>query len=139
MVLVKLIYCSQMTHGRDIAEIQKILKSSRENNPEREITGLLLWGSTYFLQTIEGRRTQVNELFHKIYHDKRHKNVILLSYSDIQERLFSEWSMAYASTSGLDETVLDLFPNKDKFDPYLLSASEASTIMQQIAKVRCHE
>ena len=47
MQLVRLVYCSSMAPECDIEDIESILAASRENNPTREITGLLFWGSAY--------------------------------------------------------------------------------------------
>ncbi|WP_232280820.1 BLUF domain-containing protein [Vibrio sp. 16] len=76
-----------------------ILKSysayPKKNNASVGVTGLLLFSQDYFLQCLEGSRSQVNAIYQHILNDRRHKKVILLEYTEVAEREFGEWSMGY--------------------------------------------
>lgn len=66
----QLVYVSFAKDTANIqTELESILAVSRRNNPAREITGLLLYRSGVFIQTLVER--------------------------DIEERMFPDWSMGY--------------------------------------------
>jgi hypothetical protein len=77
-------------------EIGKILEVARKNNLQREITGALLYSGGYFCQVIEGTEEALEELFEIIQMDGRHSNVTVLHFEVIEERNFTDWSMALA-------------------------------------------
>lgn len=77
-------------------EIGKILEVARKNNLQREITGALLYSGGYFCQVIEGTEEALEELFEIIQMDGRHSNVTVLHFEVIEERSFTDWSMALA-------------------------------------------
>ena len=54
MILVRLIYTSTVTEDFVPAEIDHILKTARANNKNRNVTGLLCFNNTFFLQCLEG-------------------------------------------------------------------------------------
>lgn len=92
-MLSHLIYLSTRTAQCTDAEIEKILDASRRNNPGREVTGVLLYSDTQFLQYIEGDYKTLIALYDKLKEDKRHKNPILISSAPIQSRTFPSWNM----------------------------------------------
>tara|TARA_Y100001951_G_scaffold21856_1_gene16832 strand:+ start:3806 stop:4006 length:201 start_codon:yes stop_codon:yes gene_type:complete len=47
----------------------------------------------YFLQCLEGSRSNVNKIYHRILNDKRHRDPIILDYQEIEARDFSAWEM----------------------------------------------
>ena len=65
------------------------------------VTGLLCFNTTHFLQCLEGSRSAVNATYHRILNDTRHKNIIMLNYCEIFEREFENWSMGYIPYSRL--------------------------------------
>lgn len=78
------------------AEITKILASAHKNNPEKGVTGALLYSGGYFCQVIEGPEDVLEELYETIQMDDRHGDVTVLHFQPIEARGFSEWAMALA-------------------------------------------
>lgn len=89
-----LVYCSRGAVGMDEAEITKIIATAQRHNPQFGITGLLVFGSGYFFQWLEGPKDNVQSLMNIISADPRHHSVVVLSQADeIRERLFPDWAM----------------------------------------------
>ena len=84
------------------AQIKSILASATTNNLKLGITGALLYSGGYFCQVIEGEQESIEELFETIQLDNRHLQVTVLNFEKIQERDFSQWSMAFA---GIEESM----------------------------------
>lgn len=92
-MLFQLVYISYRNSHCNNKEIENILESSRRNNYNKNITGVLLYSDKKFLQVLEGERKQVNELYDFIKTDSRHRNAVLISLSPIMERTFPSWQM----------------------------------------------
>ena len=99
--LKQVIYVSERTDLSD-DNLTNIFDTSHKNNPEKGITGCLLIGSNSFLQFLEGPSSAVEELYSKITVDRRHKNVKKLHDQNIEEKLFSSWSMKFAPFHNLE-------------------------------------
>ena len=99
--LKRVIYVSEKTDSSD-ASLAQIIDSSTKNNPETGVTGCLLSGSNSFLQLLEGPRQTIDRLYVTINADSRHKNVVMLTDEDIDERLFASWSMKLAPFDDLE-------------------------------------
>lgn len=136
MTTVRIIYASQFSPGTGSHEIDDILKQSRANNPAKNISGILCYAPGVFLQCLEGPRKEVNKLYRVIAGDARHRDLTLLEYSDIRERTFGEWSMAYVRTEDLGD-MSDLVPHaREKFSPFDMTAGEAYDFVAAIARKR---
>lgn len=91
--LKSLIYRS---HCKSLANwdlVNSILASSTQNNPQNGITGVLVATETHFLQVLEGEFEALNATFERITHDTRHDTVQLISFTEIEERKFGDWTM----------------------------------------------
>lgn len=91
--------CSEAMSDISLEDIRELVDTSRKNNQQKNITGCLVYRSGYFVQLIEGYKTDVKELFHNIEDDIRHENVEVLNESPCQERFFSEWTMGFTDLS----------------------------------------
>jgi len=125
MYLVRLLYVSRLGRGTGPTQVQNIVKVSEKNNPGLGITGALCYDARYFLQYLEGPRDAINQLYRKIAADARHDSVTLLDYTDISQRQFEDWSMAYIRASDLNKSVIRKFGRSDTFDPYNMTAEQA--------------
>jgi len=132
MNLVRLIYCSRFAPGLGASELQAIVSESRKNNPARGITGVLCYGPGVFLQCLEGSREAVNDLYVRIARDPRNRDVTLLEYDDIAERVFGEWSMAYVRAEDLSDGPAGFFGDRRRFDPFALSAGAALLFVRSL-------
>lgn len=93
--LYKLIYSSTRQPTCTSEDIENILESCKRNNPGKNVTGVLLHSNHKFIQYIEGSSEEVIGLYDRIKDDKRHKNVVMLSYAPVSERVFPSWHMGY--------------------------------------------
>ncbi len=88
-----LVYVSARRQSCTQKEIDNILASCQKNNKDLDITGVLLYTETRFVQYLEGDYKQIMELYEKIKTDARHSSVVLVSLSSIPKRLFPSWQM----------------------------------------------
>jgi hypothetical protein len=107
MALITLVYVS--TKRREITEddLKNILNTARTFNPTASITGMLLYRDGFFMQALEGEEDDVKGLFQKIALDERHKNVLMIYSTSIEERTFSDWSMGFNKISDEEWQSLD--------------------------------
>ena len=100
MSLYQIVYCSKNQiagASKDVeSEIRSILAKSRENNQKAGISGALLFSGATFAQVLEGPLAAVEEIFEIIQCDARHSDVVMLRNTVTEDRIFSDWSMAYA-------------------------------------------
>ena len=125
MNLVRLVYVSRFSGRTDVEALQAILRTSRRNNPKNGLTGVLCYAPGLFLQCLEGPRMAVNEMYHRIMNDPRNKAVTLLVYTDIDERIFEKWDMAYVRTDDLTTSVIMKYSSGVAFDPYAMNGAQA--------------
>ena len=99
--LKQVIYVSEKidTSSDSLTDIYDI---SQKNNSEGGISGCLLIGSNSYLQLLEGPDSAVENLYSKIKMDSRHKKVKKLFERNIEEKLFSSWSMKFAPFNNIE-------------------------------------
>ncbi|MFO1328789.1 MAG: BLUF domain-containing protein [Rubrivivax sp.] len=133
-MLVRLMYASRATAALDQEEVHSILRQSRTHNPPLGVTGVLCVcpASRIFLQVLEGGRSAVNALYHRIAADRRHTDVELLSYEEIVERRFAGWSMGQVDMSRLNPALLLKHSEKPVLDPYALPASASMALLLEL-------
>ncbi|PTS82046.1 blue light sensor protein [Pseudomonas sp. HMWF032] len=140
MYLVRLLYVSKVVNGLGAHEIDALLQVARQHNAKVGITGMLAFNGEFFLQVLEGGRTAVNQLYQHIALDSRHEQLLLLQVSEIDERQFPEWSMAYVPITKLTRDLLLRFGVDDDFRPYQMNGSNCLGLLMglrerfQIAK-----
>ena len=91
------------------AGLSEILRVSRTNNRQRNVTGALVLYEykEWFAQVLEGSETQVQTLFDRIKKDPRHKDVEIREASAVPERLFGKWAMALVAEHGQPGLAID--------------------------------
>ncbi|WP_175416188.1 BLUF domain-containing protein [Aggregatimonas sangjinii] len=82
------------------SQIAEILEKARRNNKQKDITGCLLFYNEHFIQYLEGEQHKVMTLYDRIQQDDRHFDITLLSSTQIEEREFGSWDMAYENLFG---------------------------------------
>jgi len=92
-MLSQLIYVSKRDKTCTEEEIEKILLACKKNNQKRDITGVLLYSPTHFVQYLEGNYSEISDLYSIIKKDPRHKDAIMLGNSPIKNRSFPSWQM----------------------------------------------
>jgi len=103
-MLSQLVYVSNRKSNCTQDEIDKILASCKKNNPTMDITGVLLYSDTKFIQLVEGEAKVIMGLYDKIKKDARHSNPKMISYGAIREKAFPSWHMGTRSMTkdGID-------------------------------------
>ena len=91
--LSSIMYKSRSKDVADFDLVNSILASSTKNNSANGITGVLIATKTHFLQILEGELEALNATFQRISSDTRHDDIQLISFTEIEERKFSEWAM----------------------------------------------
>jgi hypothetical protein len=134
--MVRLIYASHMASGLGHKDLDNIMQTSRRKNETQGITGALCYSARGFLQCLEGPSDVINELYGHIIRDKRHVEVTLLEYSEIHQRSFAKWAMAYIRSDEVDSMILRKFSAEGTFDPFAMSAPQASGFLAEIAAER---
>jgi hypothetical protein len=131
-MLVRLIYASRSAEAITTDSLAAITRTSRSNNLAQGITGVLIFSDGMFLQLLEGGRDAVSALYNRIVCDKRHKEVVLLSYDEIGERRFAGWAMGQANLSRLNPGVLLKYSDRPVLDPYSMSAKATIALFDEL-------
>ena len=92
-MLSHLVYVSTRKKNCTDKEIAQILETCRKNNLARDITGVLLYSETQFVQYLEGEYQEIVTLYDHIKKDDRHQNAVMVSSCAIAERSFPSWQM----------------------------------------------
>jgi Sensors of blue-light using FAD len=99
MALHELIYVSLAESEMSTAELSALLEKAREKNTRLGITGLLVYRRREFTQILEGDKADIFALYSKICSDNRNRGHYLMWDGPIQQRSFSDWSMAFLTPS----------------------------------------
>jgi hypothetical protein len=126
---VRLLYASTVSKDFDPAQLDNILHEARKRNGRQNITGLLFFTTQHFIQCIEGSRAAINALYNDMMRDSRHHNLILLSYREIDERMFHKWQMAYIAPGEISEEILNKHSAGPGFTPEQISEDMANAML----------
>jgi hypothetical protein len=128
--LYTLSYASTETAPLGTAGLLGLLNQARAFNVEHDITGLLLHREDSFLQVIEGRKSDVLDLYERIKRDPRHQRVEILFEEPIEEREYSDWQMAFIDLDGVDVSLLPGFSN------FFAETGTPRTMLEEISRSR---
>ena len=99
-MISQLVYVSSRKQKCNDDEIKKILAACEKNNPSLNITGVLLYSDSKFIQLVEGDSKVLLALYDKIKLDDRHGNIAMISFGPIKEKSFPSWHMGSRKISG---------------------------------------
>lgn len=102
--LYRLVYTSSRSSSCDQACIDQILDASRKNNPNDDITGMLLYTEDRFIQILEGPLERIMSTYNRISKDNRHGGSVIRYCEPTEERHFHDWHMGTKSLEGVDYT-----------------------------------
>ena len=141
MTLVRLMYASRAADSVNHDALHAILRQSQRNNPTLGITGLLCCCSSgVYIQALEGGRSVVSQLYHRIATDPRHHDVVLLNYDEVGERRFASWSMGQVNMDRLNPALLLKYSATARLDPYSVSGKVSLALFDELvatASVMC--
>ncbi|RYE24027.1 MAG: BLUF domain-containing protein [Sphingobacteriaceae bacterium] len=131
--LYQFAYCSISTIYDPSQEIlDDIVRSARYNNLRNEITGILLYKDSGFLQIIEGEEQALKDTVFLILKDRRHKHIIILYNVPIEKRDFSEWRLAFR-TPAFTPKIGERLKGTD-FNEYITDPAGISTKLSKRAQ-----
>lgn len=137
-MLSRLIYASRAVARMNYPQIREINEVAVRLNTARGVTGLLIYGTSSFLQILEGDRVAISQTFNRIARDTRHDNPMLIDFSEIAERGFQQWAMRLVMLDGSEgpKTTASLlkFGVSDRFNPTQLSRASAVLLLQELAQ-----
>jgi hypothetical protein len=118
-----LVYVSSAVRSFSTDDLRALLATSRKNNAELGITGMLLYKEGNFMQVLEGDEGPVHGLYEKIATDPRHTGEITLKQGFVEERQFPAWSMGFRD---LDSPETRAIPGYSEFLSTPLTDKELS-------------
>lgn len=113
-------YISNQTKQLSENELDALFQFILENNPPRNITGILLYNNGIFLQVLEGEKEVLKNLFKSIKADQRHHNVLTVLEQKIESRIFENYKAGFSilkSKYDLEnlDGYLSLYENDEKY------------------------
>lgn len=133
--LHRVIYISQATDfaaTRAEAVMADILESAARRNSAAGVTGALLACDQWFVQTLEGSRMKVGEIYSLLSNDRRHHSIRLIEARPVEQRLFAEWSMCGQTLSARDAAIVRLLGARKALNPSSLSADAALKLLRVV-------
>ena len=122
--LESIVYVSSAGKLLNFDDIENLLKPARLRNQEYGITGVLLYIGGNFMQYLEGPANSLDVIYRIIEEDDHHNGIIQISREAIEERQFSDWSMAFQTrnTEGFvgapsDRKLIDMIMNAPAEEP----------------------
>ena len=100
--MYQLVYSSKARPDIKSEEISSILESARHFNSNNQITGCLVYFDYQFIQFLEGDERIIRQLYDKIKIDDRHFDVVKIYSERFDNRVFSDWTMAYHELTDKD-------------------------------------
>ena len=131
-MLVRLLYASRPVAPLTTAVVDSILAQSRAHNPRLGITGVLCYSQDLFLQVLEGSRDAVCELYNTIVRDERHDHVRILSYEEIAERRFGNWTMGHVDVTTVNPSLLLKYAELLVLNPFSCSGKASLALLDEL-------
>lgn len=131
-MLVRCLYASRSAQPLPPSLLDEILRQSRRNNPRKGVTGLLSFSNDMFVQVLEGGRDEVCELFNTIVRDHRHRDVRLLSYEEISERSFGNWTMGSVNIDTVNPALLLKYSERAELNPFTSSGRATMALLMEL-------
>lgn len=114
-MLKTIIYVSRLKIKQPISFLKEVLKKAQKTNQLLDVTGILLFDGTSFMQILEGPSDGVDQVYNTICNDTRHSQII---------ELLADYSPArYFCRKGMD-----FFDISDKKEDFFQQICQLSTI-----------
>lgn len=131
-MLVRCLYASRISTLIAPSSLDDILDQSRKNNPKHGITGLLCHTHDSFVQVVEGGREQISLLLRSIYLDNRHQHMTILSFEEITERRFGNWTMGRVNVDSINAATLLKYSETAAIDPFSCSSQAMMSLLTEL-------
>ena len=126
--LEHLVYLSKARPGLSAVDVRAILGSAQVKNRRRDVTGFLLYSGRHFVQVLEGRSSELDELVQAIKTDDRHDGLHVLDRQPIRHRRYGAWAM------GFTESLEDADELDRLFDGQMPDAATIGGILERAAR-----
>lgn len=93
--LYQIVYQSTANKPFSCQELGQLLTYARANNEKHNITGLLLYNESEFLQVLEGECQELRRVFEHIEADPRHGRIRLFANGPVDAPTFPDWRMGF--------------------------------------------
>lgn len=93
-------------------DLAVLLAKSRANNERDDVTGMLLYRESLFIQALEGPPEAMRALLTRIRNDSRIISCDLIDDSEVRDRVFPDWRMAFRN---LDDPGIAAHPGFSDF------------------------
>jgi hypothetical protein len=133
-MLIRLTYASRAAGVLTPLDVKDIVRSSQRNNALLSVTGALMLSNGIFLQCLEGDHIAVNALYHRIVLDKRHREPAILSYGEIDVRLFGRWAMGVVTTTEANRQLFLKYAPQAEFDPYQIRPAALDRLFAELVE-----
>ena len=131
-MLIQLTYASRTSKTLVPDDLKAILVASQRNNTRVGITGALCLTNGIFLQQLEGDRTAVSLLYHRILSDPRHRDPAILDFAEIVSRKFTKWSMGSLASLESNRGIYLKYSRSSSFDPYSMAPTTLRAFFDEI-------
>jgi hypothetical protein len=97
LTLQSLLYVSRslIDPTRTDSGVAEIVETAPRMNPQRSLTGALIFTGSHFAQILEGPPDTVATMMASIACDPRHTDVLIAERLAAGDRCFGQWSMTY--------------------------------------------
>jgi hypothetical protein len=131
-----LIYTSREKQAFDPLGLKSLLLNARIRNHEVDVTGILIYHSGMFLQTLEGEAEAVQSVFSRIENDARHGDLRVLGCNATvgKRRMFGDWSMGFADAAGAAQILKGFIDLKSEISFSSLDEVRALDILKTCSK-----
>jgi hypothetical protein len=92
-MLWRLVYTSRRQPDDDASVIASIQQSAALNNARDGLAGALVVSPSRFAQVLEGPRDALERTFERIIRDRRHEDVLVMSFAPIDAMVFSDFQL----------------------------------------------
>jgi hypothetical protein len=93
------IYQSTAADHLKPSDIDAILASAKAYNREFDITGVLLYDESNFLQFLEGPKASLIKAYQRIKSASQHHSIFELANEASEKKYFQEWGMGFCKTT----------------------------------------
>ena len=136
MSLCRLTYCSSAIPNLEYPDLKDIMEKSQKNNSSLGITGMLCYGNSMFLQILEGDRKRISNTYARIAKDQRHFDAEIIECSEIEHRLFAEWSMKVSQLGNYaSEKIKKLnlkYSSSSTFSPIVMNSQQCLNFLIEL-------
>jgi hypothetical protein len=135
-LIYRLLYCSTATAQVNAEQMAAIGEQAKAANDEHDITGVLAYNSRFFLQSIEGARELVNDLYGRIARDPRNQHVVLVKYALVQERMWADWQIRFLMPTADTTALLKRYATQSLFNPYTMHPESAERMLLELSQLQ---